>query len=62
MNHVDVRSVGVVGSPAGGGGLSKSTLVSMSVICVISVVYAACPYQTHAKVLIYLPPFFKLGK
>ena len=59
MNNEDRRlGGGGVGSPRG---LSKSTLVSMSVICAITLAYAACPYEPHAKVLIYLPPVIQLG-
>ena len=60
VNNEDRRlGGGGVGSPRG---LSKPTIVSMSVICAISLAYAACPYEPHAKVLIYLPPIIELGK
>ncbi len=50
---------GVTGSPRG---LSRPALVTLSVICAVSLAYAACPYQARAKVLIHLPPVIELGK
>lgn len=52
-------SGGGVGSPRG---LSKSTVVTLTVVTVISVVYAACSPDPSASVLVIIPPLMKLSK
>ncbi len=48
-----------MGSPRG---MSRTTLVTMSVVMVISLAYAACVNQPRVRILIYVPVMMDLGK
>ena len=48
-----------VGSPRG---VSKTAMVALSVVTVVSVVYAACPFDAQARIIIINPPAVKLGR
>lgn len=46
------------GSPKGFG----KTMVSLSIVCFMSVVYATCPLGSQTKITVIIPPQFKLGQ
>ncbi len=54
--------------PSGGGGMgspkgvSKTTVVAVSIIAVVSVVYAGCSQQPNVHIIIFIPPSMKLRK
>ena len=51
------RPVGGVGSPRG---LSKSTFVTMSLVTVVSLVYAACQPTPRVRIIVFIPPILDL--
>ena len=54
-NHVNVRGGGSRGNP-------KSTLMAVSIIAVVSVVYANCNMPPWADIIIEMPDNSKLGQ
>ena len=50
---------GRVGSPRG---LSNATLTGLTILTVISLVYASCPSAPQVKIIVIIPPIVELGK
>ncbi|ELU02161.1 hypothetical protein CAPTEDRAFT_209264 [Capitella teleta] len=60
----DPRSTPSPSSTCGSGGhpppFTKTTLMSLTVMAVLTLVYATCPLQPTANVIIYMPPLISL--